>query len=316
MNESANQRMNESANQRMNESANQRISESGKGRAALVTGASRGIGRAIAVALAGDGWTVVVNYQANAEAAAQTLAQVQAAGVQGVTIQADIAVAADRERLVQETLSRYGRIDLLVNNAGMAPRQRVDLLEATEISYDEVMAVNLKGPFFLTQLVAKAMIAQGSCPEDSRPQLRTGGFSRFLPLTTTPAKASNPDRAFGRRPIIVNIGSISAYTSSTNRGEYCLSKAGIGMMTQLYADRLAEYGIGVYEIRPGIIETDMTSAVREKYDRLIAGGLTPIRRWGRPEDVALAVQMIAAGRLPFSTGEVINVDGGFHLRRL
>ncbi|MCX6032754.1 MAG: 3-ketoacyl-ACP reductase [Chloroflexi bacterium] len=269
----------------MNESANQRSSESAKGRVALVTGASRGIGRAIAVALAGDGWTVVVNYQANAEAAAQALAQVQAAGGQGVTIQADIADAADRERLVQETLSRYGRIDLLVNNAGVAPRQRVDLLEATEASYDEVMAVNLKGPFFLTQRVAQVMIAL----------LAAGAI---------------------QRPKIVNIGSISAYTSSTNRGEYCLSKAGIGMMTQLYADRLAEYGINVYEVRPGIVETDMTSAVREKYDRLIAAGLTPFRRWGRPEDVALAVQMIAAGRLPFSTGEVINVDGGFHLRRL
>lgn len=255
-----------------------------EGRVALVTGASRGIGRAIAVALGEDSWTVVVNYQANAAAAAQTLAAVQAAGGQGVTIQADIAVAVDRERLVREILSRYGRIDLLVNNAGMGPRQRVDLLEATEASYDEVMAVNLKGPFFLTQLVARAMIARA--PETSLPQA------------------------------IVNIGSISAYTSSTNRAEYCLSKAGIGMMTWLYADRLAEYGINVYEIRPGIIATDMTSAAREKYDRLIAGGLTPFRRWGQPEDVARVVQMIAAGRLPFSTGEVINVDGGFHLRRL
>ena len=252
-----------------------------QGRVALVTGASRGIGRAIAVALGGDGWTVVINYQANAEAAAQVLAAVQVAGGQGLTIQADISATADRERLVGETLSRRGRIDLLVNNAGMAPRRRVDLLEATEASYDEVMAVNLKGPFFLTRLVAVAMIA-------------------------SPAAGQT----------IVNIGSLSAYTSSTNRGEYCLSKAGIGMMTQLYADRLAEYGINVYEIRPGIIATDMTSAAREKYDRLIAAGLTPFRRWGRPEDVALAVQMIAAGRLPFSTGEVINVDGGFHLRRL
>jgi NAD(P)-dependent dehydrogenase (short-subunit alcohol dehydrogenase family) len=253
-------------------------------RVALVTGASRGIGRAIAVALGGDGWTVVVNYQANAEAAAQALAAVQAAGGQGMTIQADIAAAADRERLLGETLSRYNQINLLVNNAGMAPRQRVDLLEATETSYDEVMAVNLKGPFFFTQLVAKAMIAQSS--EEGIPQ------------------------------IIVNIGSMSAYTSSTNRAEYCLSKAGVGMMTRLYADRLAEYGINVYEIRPGIIATDMTSTAREKYDRLIAEGLTSFRRWGRPEDVALAVQMLAAGCLPFSTGEVINVDGGFHLRRL
>ena len=254
-------------------------------RVALVTGASRGIGRAIAVALAGDGWTVVINYLSNTEAAAQTLAEVLAAGGQGVMIQADIADAADRERLVQEILSCYGRIDLLVNNAGMAPRRRVDLLEATEASYDEVMAVNLKGPFFLTQLVAKAMIA----------------------LQAVEAVQS---------PKIINIGSMSAYTSSTNRAEYCVSKAGIGMMTKLFADRLAEYGINVYEIRPGIIATDMTSAVREKYDRLIAAGLTPFRRWGQPEDVAMAVQMIAGERLPYSTGEVINVDGGFHLRRL
>jgi 3-oxoacyl-[acyl-carrier protein] reductase len=263
---------------------------SANGRVALVTGASRGIGRAIAVALAGEGWTVVINYQANAEAAAQTLALVQAAGGQGVTIQANIGNAAHRERLVQETLSRYGRIDLLVNNAGMAPRQRVDLLEMTEASYDEVMAVNLKGPFFLTQLVAKAMIAL--CQKER----------------STPPGA--PTRA------IINIGSISAYASSINRAEYCLSKAGMAMMTRLFADRLAEYGIAVYEVRPGIIETDMTRPVREKYDRLIAAGLTPFRRWGRPEDVALAVVAIAAGHFPFSTGEVINVDGGFHLQRL
>ena len=259
---------------------------------ALVTGGSRGIGRAIAVALAGDGWTVAINYLSNAEAAAQALAEVQAVGGQGVLIQADIADAADRERLVAEILSRCGRIDLLVNNAGMAPRRRVDLLEATEASYDEVMAVNLKGPFFLTQLVAKAMIAAQAV---EHPLQRAGVV---------------------QSPKIINIGSMSAYTSSTNRAEYCLSKAGIGMMTQLFADRLAEYGINVYEVRPGIIETDMTSAAREKYDRLIAAGLTPFRRWGRPEDVALAVQMIAGERLPYSTGEVINVDGGFHLRRL
>jgi len=261
-------------------------------RVALVTGASRGIGRAIAVTLAEDGWSVVVNYHASPEAAAETVAQVHAAGGQGVAIRADIGSAAGREDLVRETLSCYGQIDLLVNNAGMGPRQRVDLLQATEASYDEVMAVNLKGPFFLTQLVAKAMVA------------------------APPEERGAPRRAVIRA--IINIGSMSAYTSSTNRAEYCLSKAGVGMMTRLYADRLAEYGINVYEIRPGIIATDMTSAaaVREKYDRLIDAGLTPFRRWGRPEDVAMAVQMLAAGRLPFSTGEVINVDGGFHLRRL
>jgi 3-oxoacyl-[acyl-carrier protein] reductase len=252
---------------------------------ALVTGASRGIGRAIAVALAELDWSVAINYRGNAEAAVETRSLVEGAGGRGVIIQADIANAAERNGLVEQTLSSFGRIDLLVNNAGMGPRQRMDILETTEASYDEVMAVNLKGPFFLTQRVAQVMIE----------------------LLKTQAV---------ERPKIVNIGSLSAYTSSVNRAEYCLSKAGIAMMTALYADRLAEYGINVYEVRPGVIETDMTRVAQARYDRLIAEGLTPIRRWGRPDDVARAVAAIAEERLPFSTGEVINVDGGFHLRRL
>jgi 3-oxoacyl-[acyl-carrier protein] reductase len=248
---------------------------------ALITGAARGIGRAIAVALAKEKWRVAVNYRENADAAKEALGMVESAGGSGIAVQADIADAADRARLVAETLEAFGQIDLLVNNAGMAPRQRMDLLETTETSYDEVMAVNLKGPFFLTQLVARRMI-----------ELKV------------------------ERAGIINIGSLSAYTSSVNRGEYCLSKAGMGMMTALFADRLAGCGINVYEVRPGIIHTDMTGAVREKYDRMIADGLTPIARWGEPEDVARAVAALAQGCLPFSTGEVINVDGGFHLRRL
>lgn len=248
---------------------------------ALVTGAARGIGRAIAVALAGLNWRVVINYRQNAEAAREALEGVEGAGGSGILVQADIAEAADRARLVAETLSTCGRIDLLVNNAAMAPRRRADLLEMTEASYDEVMATNLKGPFFLTQLVAKRMI-----------------------------------EAQTEKARIINIGSVSAYTSSTNRGEYCLSKAGVGMMTALFAHRLAEFGINVYEVRPGIIHTDMTGAVRGKYDVMIADGLTPIARWGEPEDVARAVAAIAGGCLPFSTGEVVNVDGGYHLRRL
>jgi NAD(P)-dependent dehydrogenase (short-subunit alcohol dehydrogenase family) len=254
-------------------------------RAALVTGASRGIGRAIAVALAGQGWSVAINYRGNAQAAVEARSLVEQAGGRGVIIQADVANAGDRNHLVEQTLSSLGRIDLLVNNAGMAPASRADMLDMTEASYDRVMAVNLKGPFFLTQRVAKVMI------ELLRAQVI-------------------------ERPKIINIGSMSAYTSSINRAEYCLSKAGIAMMTALYADRLAEYGINVYEIRPGIIETDMTSVVQARYDRLIADGLTPIRRWGQPDDVARAVAAIAEDQLPFSTGEVINVDGGFHLRRL
>ncbi|MBM4458129.1 MAG: 3-ketoacyl-ACP reductase [Chloroflexi bacterium] len=254
-------------------------------RVALITGAGRGIGRGIALALAGRGWAVVINFRGNAAAARETLQLVEAAGGRGLLVQADVGAASDRERLLDEALHAFGRLDLLVNNAGMAPRQRMDMLEMSEASYDEVMTVNLKGPFLLTQAVARRMIAS----------VRAGAV---------------------HGPKIVNISSISAYTSSTNRAEYCLSKAGMAMMTALFADRLATEGINVYEIRPGVIETDMTSTVKDKYDRLIAEGLAPIRRWGQPDDVARAVVAIAEGYLPFSTGEVINVDGGFHLRRL
>ena len=254
-------------------------------RVALITGASRGIGRAVAVALAEKGWRLVLNYRSNLAAAQETLAQVQHARTEAILVRADIQHAHERESLVQETLRCFKQIDLLVNNAGIAPRQRRDLLETTEASYDEVMAVNLKAPFFLTQQVAQRMIA-------------------LLAKSKIIA------------PKIINLGSISAYASSVTRAEYCLAKAGLAMMTKLFAQRLAEYGIHVYEVRPGIIATDMTNAVREKYDELIGRGLTPIARWGRPEDVAQAVAMLAEGALSFSTGEVINVDGGFHLQRL
>jgi 3-oxoacyl-[acyl-carrier protein] reductase len=187
--------------------------------------------------------------------------------------------------LVERVLEEFGGIDLLVNNAGMAPRQRNDLLEMSEASFDEVLGTNLKGPFFLTQQVARIMVEQQKGdPQDM--------------------------------PVIINIGSISSDTSSTNRGEYCISKAGMGMMTLLFADRLASSGIRVYEVRPGIIETDMTAGVKEKYDKRIGEGLLPINRWGRPEDVARAVVALSSGILPYSTGEIINVDGGFHIRRL
>ncbi len=252
-------------------------------KAALITGAARGIGRGIAMALAAQGWSVVVNYMGNKEAAQETLQRVREAGGQGIVVQADVASAADRTRLVDATLHAFGRIDLLVNNAGVGPRQRVDMLEMGEESYDRVMNTNLKGPFFLTQLVARKMVD---------------------------ALAEIPN------PKIINIGSLSSYASSTNRVEYCISKAGMSMMTVAFADRLAEFGINVYEIRPGIIATDLTSQVKDRYDKLIAEGLTPIKRWGQPEDVARAVVAIALDLFPFSTGEVINVDGGFHLRRL
>jgi NAD(P)-dependent dehydrogenase (short-subunit alcohol dehydrogenase family) len=255
---------------------------------ALVTGGSRGIGRGIVLALTADDWDVVFSFRSDAAAAEETIRLAIAGGQPAArvrAVQADTAGPQDREQLVQAALELNGGIDLLVNNAGMAPRSRADLLEVNEESFDEVMDTNLKGPFFLTQRVAALMAAQVRAGSDQTPK-------------------------------IINIGSISAYTSSTRRGEYCLSKAGLAMMTALFADRLADDGILVYEIRPGIIATEMTSGVKEKYDALIAEGLLPIRRWGTAEDVARAVVAIAQGCLPYSTGEVINVDGGFHLRRL
>ena len=256
-----------------------------KTKIAIITGSGGGIGRGIAVELARAGWTIIVNDIGNLEPPRITLDLVQAAGSDGRIILADITSAADRERLVNETLDAYGRIDLLVNNAGIAPRKRMDILEVGEQSMNEVLAVNMIGPFFLTQLVAKKMIELIA-------------------------------KKIIEAPKIVNISSISAYTSSTSRPEYCISKAGVSMSTLLYADRLAEEGINVYEIRPGIIATPMTAGVKDKYERLIAEGLTPIKRWGQPEDIGKAVAAIAAGSLPFSTGQVIDVDGGFHIRRL
>lgn len=230
---------------------------------ALVTGGTRGIGRGIAEKLRDEGWDVTVSCRTP-----QVIPGIKC-------IAADNSVSEDRMHLIEEV----GDIDLLVNNAGIAPRVRADLLEMTEESMEELMKVNLYGPFFLTQQVANGMIKRG-------------------------------------RGMIINISSMSAYTVSVNRGEYCISKAGISMMTQLFAARLAEYGIPVYEIRPGIIRTDMTSGVTDKYDKLINGGLLPISRWGTPDDIADAVSVLAEGRLRYSTGEVINVDGGFHIQRL
>jgi NAD(P)-dependent dehydrogenase (short-subunit alcohol dehydrogenase family) len=257
-----------------------------------VTGASRGIGKGIAKELASLGFDLVINYfdftsdgKPDESRAEQTKNEINDLGAQCEILRGDVSSSEDRARLIDLSKNKFGRCDMLVNNAGVAPLKRMDLLDATEESFDRVMGINLKGPYFLTQLVANWMVEQ---------------------------KKTNPERAFR----IVNTGSISAYTSSPARGEYCLSKAGISMMTMLYADRLAEYGIGVFEIRPGIIATDMTSVVKDKYDKLIAEGLTPIKRWGQPEDIAKAVGAIAQGRLDFSTGQVINVDGGFHLRRL
>lgn len=255
------------------------------GRVAIVTGGSRGIGRGIALALAQAGCNVVVNYARNADAAGEVKSQIESMGRRALTVQADVSIGADRERMVRQTVETFGGIDLLVNNAGVAPEVRADILEASEESFDRLININLKGPYFLTQLVARRMAMQVK---------------------------------EGREPgKIVTISSVSAYAASTNRGDYCVAKAGLSMMTKLYAARLAEHGINVYEIRPGVIETDMTGPVKVKYDKLIfEDDLTPLKRWGKPDDIARAVVAIAHDLLPFSTGEVINVDGGFHLRRL
>lgn len=262
---------------------------------ALITGASRGIGRGIALELAKLGFDLVVNYAGNEEAARATakdcVATANAAGktIRAEICQADISLTADRHKLIDFTRSTFGRLDLLVNNAGVAPNVRADILEASEESFDRLMNINVKGPYFLTQLAAKWMIEQAT---------------------------SSRITHHGSPPKIITISSISAYTASTNRGDYCVAKAALSMLTPLFAARLAEHGINVYEIRPGVIATDMTGPVKEKYDKLIADGLTPIQRWGTPEDIGRAVAAISQDLLPFSTGEVINVDGGFHLRRL
>lgn len=254
----------------------------------LVTGAGRGIGRGIAIELARLGHAVAINYAGNVSAAEECLQLVREAGGDGITVRADVASGEDRARLVQSVLAAYGRIDLLVNNAGVAPDVRADLLEAGEASFDRLININLKGPYFLTQLVARQMIEQ----------VKRGAVNVF------------------GLPRIVTVTSVSAYTASVNRGDYCVAKAGLAMMTALYAARLAEYGINVYEVRPGVIATEMTAGVKEKYDGLIAQGAWPLRRWGQPEDIGRVVAAIARGDLPYSTGEVINVDGGFHLRTL
>jgi 3-oxoacyl-[acyl-carrier protein] reductase len=255
------------------------------GRVALVTGGSRGIGRGIAIALGTYGWRVVINYHANRPAAEDTRMAIEAAGGVGCPVQADIGQIEEHAGLVRTALDRFGRLDLLVNNAGMAPRQRVDMLQTSPESYDEVMRTNLRGPFFLTQRVANEMIA-----------LLASGVIQD--------------------PKIINVSSISAAASNIDRAEYCLSKAGVSMMTALWANRLAEHGINVYEIQPGVIATDMTAGVKAKYDRLILDeGMTLLRRWGQPEDVGKAVVAITLELLPYSTGEVIHVDGGFHVSR-
>jgi len=263
-------------------------------KAALVTGAARGIGNAIAMKLAENRYDIAMVATSDEEKITENIVKVKEKtkikGNSVIYIKGDISSESSRKHIVDTIMNKYGRIDVLVNNAGVAPKTRIDILETTEESMDYVLNINLKGTFFLTQLVANTMIM---LKKDIANEQQFSDYS----------------------PKIINISSVSAYATSTNRGEYCISKAGISMLTSLYADRLSEYGINVYEIRPGIIKTDMTSSVKEKYDILIENGITPIKRWGLPEDIAKAVSIICSGNLDFSTGEVLNVDGGFHLRR-
>jgi 3-oxoacyl-[acyl-carrier protein] reductase len=253
-------------------------------RVALVTGGARGIGLGIALRLSQDGFAIAASGRRTADET-KAMEEIRERGAEVMYVQADVAHGAERARLLQAVEERFGRLDVLVNNAGIAPRVRADILEAQEEHFDEVMATNLKGPYFLTQAAAQWMIRQRA--------------------SDAAAQCS-----------IINIGSVSATVASVNRGEYCLSKAGVAMATKLWAARLAEFGIGVYEVRPGIIESDMTAGVREKYDALIEGGLLVEKRWGTAADVASAVSVLARGELPYATGAVIVVDGGLTLARL
>lgn len=252
---------------------------------ALITGAGRGIGNGIALKLAQESYNIAIIDIHDENVVADNLKKITDTGAQLIYVKGDITSKDDRTKVLDAVMQKFGRLDVHVNNAGVAPKSRMDILETTEESFDFVLNINLKGTYFFTQQVANLMIKELSEIE-------------------------------GIKPRIVNVSSMSAYTSSTQRGEYCISKAGISMITKLFADRLAEYNIGVFEIRPGIIFTDMTTVVKEKYDKLIAEGITPIKRWGYPEDIANAVSALCSGKLDFSTGQVINVDGGFHIRRL
>ena len=253
-------------------------------RAALVTGSSRGIGRAIAAQLAREGYAVGINYYERRDKAEELAAQLAREGCRALAVQADVSKRDEVNAMVKTVEDTFGPISVLVNNAGVAPKVRADLLDMSEESFDYVVGINTKGNMFLTQLVAKQMIAQE--PVD------------------------------GRKGVIVNVSSCSSVVSSTNRGEYCVSKAGVSMLTTLYADRLAAEGILVNEVRPGVIATDMTSKVQSKYDSLIENGTFPIARWGTPEDVAGAVSLLCSDRLRYTTGNYLDVDGGFHIQRL
>lgn len=255
---------------------------------ALVTGGNRGIGLGISERLCGDGFAVSI--LATREEPTSVLESLRAIAGDDTAVRyvrGSVAEEADHARFVDDAVDAWGRLDLLVNNAGVAPSVRADLLEATADSFDRVLGINLRGPYFLTQAFAQRV------------------------LTLRGARGAEPPE----RPVatIINVSSISASTVSTNRGDYCISKAGVAMATQLWAARLGPEGVVVYEVRPGVIATDMTAGVTDRYDALLANGLAPIARWGRPADVAGAVSLLASGQTPYSTGEIFHVDGGMHI---
>jgi NAD(P)-dependent dehydrogenase (short-subunit alcohol dehydrogenase family) len=252
---------------------------------ALVTGGSRGIGLGVAQALAKDGFDLGICGVRDETAAAEAVESLRALGRKVLYVQADVSIRADRERLVAEMKRHFGRLNVLVNNAGVAPSVRADILEASEESFERLISINLQGPYFLTQAVANWMIEQ---------------------------KQASP--AF--TGCIINISSISATVASVNRGDYCITKAGVSMATKLFAARLGEYDLPAYEIRPGVIKTDMTSGVTAKYEKLIGEGLMLQARWGVPADVGRAAAMLARGDLSYSTGQVIMVEGGQTVQRL
>jgi NAD(P)-dependent dehydrogenase (short-subunit alcohol dehydrogenase family) len=273
---------------------------------ALVTGGNRGIGLGITRRLLADGFAVSI--LATREEPADLLDELRTEAGDPTRVRyvrGSVADLDDHTRYVDEAVDAWGRLDLLVNNAGVAPTVRADLLDATTDSFDRVLGINLRGPYFLTQAFARRVV-----------ELRDKAAANHADVTAHPtAAATTQDPAAAARPVatIVNVSSISATTVSTNRGDYCVSKAGVAMATQLWAVRLAPEGIVVYEVRPGVVATDMTAGVTQKYDEMIEHGLAPINRWGRPADVAGAVAILASGQTPYSTGEVFHVDGGMHI---
>ena len=252
---------------------------------ALITGGSRGIGLGIAIELAKAGFNLAINGVREQKTVQPVLDALKMFGARVVYAQGSVADKSDRQRIFDTVISEFGALNLLVNNAGIAPRERKDILEATEEIFDEVLTTNLKGPYFLSQHFANHMVQQ---------------------------KKENPDFS----GCIINVSSVSASVASVNRGEYCISKAGVAMATKLWAARLGEFGIPVYEIQPGVIKTDMTAGVTEKYDRLFEQGISIQQRWGTPEDVGKVAAAMATGMLPYSTGQVVLVDGGMTVQRL